>query len=75
MTEKTISDLTFCRRKEKDLVKRVWSTRNRIYLVLDPSIVHRLGVDSNSSFAEKVNDSGLIELRHIRKNSDFNGVA
>lgn len=74
MTEKTISNLTFYRRQEKDLVKRVWSTQKRIYLVLDASIVQRLGVDDRSSFAEAINENGQIVLTHLRKKSDFNGV-
>jgi hypothetical protein len=67
------SDITIYR-QEKDLLKKVWSVKDRYYLILDNSIVRRLGVDDDSFFQESLTESGDILLKHIRSKSSYSGV-
>jgi hypothetical protein len=73
MSTSSSSDITFYR-QEKDLLKKVWSAKDRYYIILDNSIVHRLGIDSDSFFQESINEKGHVVLKHIRNKSEFTGV-
>jgi hypothetical protein len=66
------SDLSFTPPNGNNL-KKAHRIRGKTAVIIDQSLVDRLGIDEDSWFEESLVDSGIL-LKHVRTKSSFSGA-